>query len=104
MFRCLWALLLLLPLSAQPPADLYRAQCAGCHGPAGEGSRGPSLRTLQRANDLDRLIALLRHGVPGTEMPAFAPQTIADGPLRELAGFVLSLRSAHANVASTPAG
>src|SRR3954447_11104108 len=102
MFRCLWALVFLLPLSAQPPADLYRAQCAGCHGPAGEGSRGPSLRTLQRANDVDRLMALLRQGVSGTEMPAFAPQTIADGPLRELAGFVLSLRPNHGDAVSTP--
>src|SRR5205823_12335690 len=60
------------------------------------GSRGPSLKVsaLQRANDADSLIALLRRGIPGTEMPAIAPELVADQPLRALAGYVLSLRTA----------
>jgi putative heme-binding domain-containing protein len=92
MRRCLFALLLCLASRAQTPRALYQAQCAGCHGPNGEGSRGPSLRNT--THDRDSLIDLLRRGVPGTEMTAIAPQLIADGPLRELAQYVLSLRAA----------
>jgi putative heme-binding domain-containing protein len=47
---------------------------------------------MQRANDLEGLVELLRRGIPGTEMPAVAPQVIANEPLRALAGYVLSLR------------
>ena len=77
------------------PRDLYVARCAGCHGPSGEGSRGPALNVavLQRANDLDSLVFLLRRGIPGTEMPATAVETVADEPLRALAIYVLGLRT-----------
>jgi putative heme-binding domain-containing protein len=103
MRRCLAGFLACLSISAQTPRSLYQAHCAGCHGPAGEGSRGPALRVaaLQRANDVDSLVALLRRGVPGTEMPATAPQVIADEPLRALAGYVLSLRPSPGNTAAT---
>ena len=106
MRRCLAGLLACVSISAQTPRSLYQAHCAGCHGPAGEGSRGPALRvaTLQRANDLESLVVLLRRGVPGTEMPATAPQTIADEPLRTLAAYVLSMRTNTGGAASTPIG
>jgi putative heme-binding domain-containing protein len=89
-------------LFAQSPRDLYLAHCAGCHGPSGEGSRGPALRTAApgRPNDAASMVALLRRGVPGTEMPAFAPQTIADEPLRGLAAYVLGLRTTPRDAAS----
>src|SRR5690349_997618 len=85
-----------LSLCAQQTGrELFVAQCAGCHGAAGEGSRGPSLKVaaLQRANDLDSLMALLRRGIPGTEMPALAVETAGDPALRTLASYVLSLRA-----------
>jgi putative heme-binding domain-containing protein len=99
-------LLLLLFLAclawAQTPPQLFQAHCAGCHGPAGEGSRGPALRvvTLQRANDVDGLISLLRRGIPGTEMPAVAASVVNDAQLRALAGYLLSMRTGTA----APAG
>lgn len=82
-------------LSAQTPRELYQARCAGCHGPAGEGSRGPALRVaaLQRANDLDSLTTLLRNGIPGTEMAAVAASEVPDPMLRTLAAYVLELRT-----------
>ena len=49
-------------------------------------------------------MALLRRGIPGTEMPATVPQVIADEPLRALAGYVLSLRTRPGDRPSTPAG
>lgn len=59
------------------PADLKRGQhlfaghCAPCHGPQGEGARGPSLvrPKLLRAADDQALFRLLRNGIEGTEMP-----------------------------------
>jgi cytochrome c oxidase cbb3-type subunit III len=106
MRRCLVAILACFSVSAQTPRSLYQAHCAGCHGPAGEGSRGPALRVaaLQHANDLDSLVALLRRGIPGSEMPATAPQVIADEPLRALAAYVLGLRTTRGDTAPTPAG
>jgi len=99
-----WALGLMacISLSAQTPRDLYVAHCAGCHGPSGEGSRGPSLKAaaLQHTNDPDSLVALLRRGIPGTEMPAIALETVADGPLRALAAYVLGLRTNTKEAAS----
>jgi putative heme-binding domain-containing protein len=59
---------------------------------------------LERANDLESLVALLRRGIPGTEMPATAPQVIADEPLRALAGYVLSLRANSRDAASARDG
>ena len=81
-------------LWAQAPRDLYVARCAGCHGPAGEGSRGPALRVaaLRRANDTESMIALLRRGIPGTEMPAVPAEAVTDDRLRGLAEYVLGLR------------
>lgn len=60
------------------PADLNRGRqlflghCAPCHGPQGEGGRGPYLArpVLRRAPDDAALFELIRDGIPGTEMPA----------------------------------
>src|SRR5262245_47807232 len=106
MRRCPVALLACVAALAQTPRVLYQSHCAGCHGPAGEGSRGPSLRAsaLERANDADSLVALLRRGIPGTEMAAVPSEVIADEPLRALAGYVLSLRANTGAALSTAAG
>jgi putative heme-binding domain-containing protein len=82
-------------LSAQTPREIFQDRCAGCHGPGGEGSRGPALRVaaLQRANDIESLVVLLRSGIPGTEMPALAVSEVADPPLRALAAYVLAMRT-----------
>jgi putative heme-binding domain-containing protein len=89
-------------LSAQAPDEIYRVHCAGCHGPTGEGSRGPrlSVSALQRANDIDSLMVLLRRGIPGTEMAAIPSQTVPDKPLRALAEYVLAFRTTEGNKSS----
>jgi putative heme-binding domain-containing protein len=99
---CLAGLLTCVLVSAQSSRSLYQTHCAACHGRNGEGSRGPALRAaaLQRANDVESLAALLRQGIPGTEMAAVAPQTIPDEALRELARYVLSLRTHFGGVSS----
>jgi cytochrome c oxidase cbb3-type subunit III len=64
-------LVLPAPAAAQPGRQLFQRECAGCHGPGGEGGRGPTLATpkLLRAPDLKALLQIVDDGVPGTEMP-----------------------------------
>src|SRR5947209_1699241 len=106
MRQCALGLIACVSLSAQTPRDLFVAHCAGCHGSSGEGSRGPALKVvaLQRPNDPDSLVALLRRGIPGTEMAGIAQETVADEPLRGLAAYVLSLRTKVQDAASDRLG
>jgi len=58
--------------AAETAGVLFRVHCAPCHGPQGEGGRGPSLavRSLPRAPDDAALSAIIALGIPGTQMPA----------------------------------
>jgi putative heme-binding domain-containing protein len=49
---------------------LYQIHCASCHGPKGEGGRGPTLAVplLSRAPTKKLLKRVIRSGIPGTEM------------------------------------
>ena len=95
MLRYVLGLLTCASLSAQTPQELYLARCSGCHGASGQGSRGPALgvSALERAKDTESLMALLRRGIPGTEMPALPEEVVPDEPLRRLAVYVLGLRA-----------
>ncbi|MSU64667.1 MAG: c-type cytochrome [Opitutus sp.] len=50
---------------------IFELQCGTCHGPKGEGSRGPTLAQpkLPRASDNRSLLGIIQGGIPGTEMP-----------------------------------
>src|SRR5688500_7990767 len=50
---------------------LYGNHCASCHGPGGEGGKGPTLAqpVLARAQNDAELYRVIREGVGGTEMP-----------------------------------
>jgi cytochrome c oxidase cbb3-type subunit III len=50
---------------------LFERHCAICHGPRGEGGKGPTLAqpTLPRASDEESLIRIIWQGIPNTEMP-----------------------------------
>jgi putative heme-binding domain-containing protein len=63
--------LLPAPMRAADAAGLFRAHCAPCHGPNGDGGRGANLavRRLQHATDDEALSAIIRDGIPGTQMP-----------------------------------
>jgi putative heme-binding domain-containing protein len=83
---------------------LFQAHCISCHGPNGEGGRGPTLAqpTLPRASTDAALMRIIRSGLPGTEMPAtrlqphevtilttfvrslgqMAPETVTGDPVR----------------------
>jgi cytochrome c oxidase cbb3-type subunit III len=50
---------------------LFQLHCAGCHGPKGEGGKGPSLTMsrLARATADKELIRVIADGIEGTDMP-----------------------------------
>lgn len=63
------------PEDEQAGARLFRAQCAGCHGPDGAGTgAGPNLSsgTLVHGNSDEAVFASISKGFPGTAMPAFS--------------------------------
>jgi putative heme-binding domain-containing protein len=79
MLDLLLAFLAFAPQATSPPKiDIARARrvfennCAACHGPRGEGGRGPNLTVpkLRRARNDEELAGVIVGGVPGTEMPA----------------------------------
>src|SRR5580658_6186323 len=84
-----------LPLSSAADTlaegrQLFLVYCASCHGPYGEGSRGPTLArpVLPRAPTEEALIKLIEKGIPGTEMPRFQ---LAPGEPEKIATWVKHL-------------
>lgn len=72
-------------------SHLYKLQCARCHGMEGKGGTGPSLRrqSLSAAKDDASLMAVIRNGIPGTEMPGTWLLTPPD--IRLVGGYVRTL-------------
>jgi cytochrome c oxidase cbb3-type subunit III len=70
--RAVWVVLALCILCAGDTGEkLFRTHCAPCHGTRGDGGRGSNLavRNLPRAPDDTALAAIIRDGIPGTQMP-----------------------------------
>lgn len=109
--RLCWIILWILPLGAQHDASnegkakhpafkdpsaiaagkkLYATSCGGCHGPTGQGGRGPNLRQRGAWHPLDddALFRVIQKGIPGSEMPA---SKFSDEQVWQLAAFVRSL-------------
>jgi cytochrome c oxidase cbb3-type subunit III len=70
---------------------LFQVHCALCHGPKGEGGRGPMLTRarLTRAPDDAALLRILEDGIRGTEMPGAG--AMSDREMRQTAAYVRSL-------------
>jgi putative heme-binding domain-containing protein len=70
---------------------LFQVHCARCHGPKGEGSRGPTLirARLVHAPDDAALVAVIDEGIRGTEMPGAG--AMSHHEILETAAFVRSL-------------
>ncbi len=69
---------------------IFETQCVQCHGPKGEGDRGPTLAQpeLPRAGDNVSLMQIVSRGLPGTEMPG---GRLKPGEAPYLAAYVRSL-------------
>ncbi len=84
--------LAVLPAFAQPGKAPYQARCSGCHGDDGRGGgHGPAFVGIQRprATSLETARSVIRNGIPGTGMPAFA---LPDDELNAIAAYTMSLK------------
>ena len=72
-------------------AKLFENHCARCHGPKGEGDRGPMLTRakLSRAPDDGALVKVIEDGIRGTEMPGAG--SMSEHEVRQTAAYVRSL-------------
>jgi putative heme-binding domain-containing protein len=80
-------------LFANDPAQgesLFQLHCAGCHGPIGEGGKGPNLTMsrLTRSPIEEELIKVITDGIDGTQMPA---SRLDKDQIKQVAAFVRHL-------------
>src|ERR1700693_4357948 len=70
---------------------LFSVHCALCHGPKGEGGRGPMLTQakLSHAPSDAALVKVIENGIRGTEMPGAG--AMSDREMRQTAAYVRSL-------------
>jgi cytochrome c oxidase cbb3-type subunit III len=89
------------PATVAAGQKLYASACSACHGKMGEGGRGPNLSDgiLIRRTNNPRLFGLIKHGVPGTDMPAFP---IGDAKVWQVVAYLRSLSSPA--IEAPPAG
>ena len=78
------------PQAIAAGAKLFTNSCAGCHGPRGEGGRGPNLRNRGVWHSLDEndLFQTIQKGVPGADMPG---TNLPEEQIWQLAAFVRAL-------------
>ena len=78
------------PVAIAAGGKLFANSCAGCHGPRGDGGRGPNLRNRGAWHSLedDDLFQTIQKGVPGTDMPG---TNLPDDQIWQLAAFVKAL-------------
>jgi putative heme-binding domain-containing protein len=78
------------PAAIVAGGKLFTNSCAGCHGPRGEGGRGPNLRNRGVWHSLDEqeLFTTIQKGVPGADMPA---TNLPEEQIWQLAAFVRAL-------------
>jgi len=71
---------------------LYLNSCSACHGPTGEGGRGPGLikSGMIRGASNRRLFTTIKDGVRGSDMP---PSTLDDGKIWQIVTFVKYLNA-----------
>jgi len=69
---------------------LFQLHCAGCHGPKGEGGKGPNLAMsrLARSPVEEELINVITDGIDGTEMPT---SRLDKDQIKQVAAFVRQL-------------
>ena len=88
---CLVALALSATAASPGARQLYMDNCAACHGMDGSGGIGPDLRgNLRHCSDVKAISAVIKNGIPDTQMPAFA--SLTGSQRAELARYVQQFR------------
>lgn len=80
------------PASIEAGRKLFASSCSGCHGPTGEGGRGPNLMTARQVKRFgdNVLFQSIQKGLPGTDMP---PTPLPDDKIWQLTAYVRSLNA-----------
>jgi cytochrome c oxidase cbb3-type subunit 3 len=74
--------------------QIFDAQCAWCHGNAGDGGMGPNLQgKLQHGTTTASIVDIITNGIPGTDMPGFR-SPLTERSIRQTAAYVQSLSRA----------
>lgn len=82
---------LTLPAFAQDGAATYKAKCAGCHGPEGQGKVGPALKGTKLTDT--QITDLLTKGDDAKKAPhKKALSGVSADDAKALAAFVKSLK------------
>jgi putative heme-binding domain-containing protein len=92
------------PALAQSPGTpaeqgkaIYDQNCTACHGAnGGSGERAPAIvaadaTTLRGERSEAQLLAIVRNGIPGTQMPAWGKR-LSDDQINELGAYIHALR------------
>ncbi len=83
--------MLVLPVFAQDGGATYKAKCAACHGPNGEGKVGPALKGTSVT--ADQIVDLLTKGNDAKKAPhKKAISGVADADAKAVADYVKSLK------------
>jgi cytochrome c oxidase cbb3-type subunit 3 len=85
--------------------SVFVAQCAACHGNAGEGGAGPNLTDAYwiHGGGINNLFSTITHGVPEKGMIAWNDQ-LSPAEIRNVASYILSLQGSKPNNALPPQG
>lgn len=70
---------------------VYKAKCAACHGPTGEGKSGPALKGTKLSED--DLILVLSKGKEGKKPPHTKPMAgMTDEQIKTVSHYIKSLK------------
>jgi mono/diheme cytochrome c family protein len=70
-------------------AEVFAANCAACHGTAGAGGLGPSLRGENQRKNLEATVAWIKQ--PAPPMPKLYPAPLSEHDVDDVATYVQSL-------------
>ncbi len=92
-----------IPAEIENGGRVYQANCAGCHGPDGDGVAGTDFGTgrLRRASSDDDLVRIIVGGIPGTPMP---PSNFSEGQAATIVAYLRAMStSPSAGAKNAPA-
>lgn len=81
---------LALPAFAADGAATFKAKCAGCHGPEGQGKVGPKLAGTSLS--ADQIADLLTKGDEAKKAPHKKPVSLPADDVKAVADFVKTLK------------
>jgi mono/diheme cytochrome c family protein len=81
---------LAVPAFAQDGAATFKAKCAGCHGPEGQGKVGPALKGTALTED--QITGLLTKGDDTKKAPHKKPLSLSADDAKAVAAFVKTLK------------